>query len=1225
MRAKHVFGLTPWGAYFIEAMETLADEGRLARGRSYAGNGSVLELHVSGGEVQAKVSGNYAPFYRVAIRFKPLPEKAARAVQSAFDADPLLSARVAAGDLPDGFLESLGKQGVSLVPRQWSEMERSCTCPDYGDPCKHQAAVYYLLAQEIDRDPMVLFRLRGVAPGAAHGAAPGVIAGVAASSGPGLDTVSGKNKSKKPAVSSDVATILPASVPDPVVLRMVPPWPDPVAKAGDPYTGEPLAGLGSLANYTVAIPALLPPSRGLAPFDLRMLCSAMYMEAAGRIPELLGPEPMRSPDDAEVGLEATMDGARARAFASAHFVLLLTSTGKAMIEVPRHGKLGLLAASRLFAACDERDGSASYRFLRSFFIAIRSIASACAFAPDVRVHGSQFQVLWKPARFVSDVDALLSALEPVTICPQYQRLKAATATEAKAAGTGRVPDSRSTIELMAVAFLAELIAMTGFVPPSIREAKHPAAVALFGHGAVSCSRPGEKALPAALDAWLSVYDLASKRLPLELSVSAVKKSRTRSGVAESYKLSAALVSQGTDRIALQDVASAGGKQAGEALSFAALLSNFVPALGRLGVQKSVDLSEAELAGFVLDAAPLLGRFGVAIVLPKELSRLSVPRPALRTKKKASLVSYLDLATAFSFDWTVAIGEERLSVAEFSELLDSGLRLVRWRNEWVRIDPAEAARVMARVSSRKAPDSMEAMRAVLSGEIEVEGELSGAFDFLTGAGRKTGDDAAVPAALLASLRPYQERGFRWMLGNFERGLGCLLADDMGLGKTVQTIAAMLYLKECALGLAGHLQPGDIAQKTTSTGVLVCAPASLLSNWERELEKFAPSLSVCAYYGTGRRLRTADVTLSSYETWIRDQKKLAGHVWSLVVLDEAHYIKNPESRRAKAVKAIKTERRLALTGTPVENNLAELWSIFDFALPGYLGTLARFSAEFSKPIELDRSESVAGRLRAVTAPFIMRRLKTDAAIVADLPDKVVLDEYAALTPEQAALYEAVAGEGLARVSSADAGSRLGAVLALITALKQVSNHPRNYDKESPGSSERSGKSRLFVALLESALGAGERVLVFSQYVQMLEILSGVVQEELGVEPYFLHGGMTRKKRDEQVSAFQSGRGPGVFLVSLKAGGVGLNLTAASRVIHYDLWFNPAVENQATDRAFRIGQSKNVFVHRLITRDTIEERIDAMISSKRGLSELTVRAGESWIATLDDDELRKLVALR
>ncbi|HUW71232.1 MAG TPA: SNF2-related protein [bacterium] len=1155
MRAKHVFGLTPWGRYFIEAMEGLADEGRLTRGRSYAGSGAVLELDVKGGVVTARVAGHYRPYYRVVISFKPLPARVAALVGAAFDADPLLAARVSAGDLPAELIEGLAHQGVSLVPRSWSDMQRSCSCPDHGDPCKHEAAVYYLLAQEIDRDPLVLFRLRGI----------------------------------DPSIMNHDDGIAPGSVSDPLVPQLVEPWPDPAPAADDP-----LAGAARLSPYVAVIPALLPPSRGLAPFDLRVLCTAMYIQTAGRIPAILEPD---SP--------GAMDGARARTFAASGFQVELRADGTASIFAQgvagNGGALSMLAASRLFAACDERQGSASYLFLRGFFAAARSLASACAFVPDVRSDGTSLAVIWKPARFASDVDDLLTRLEPVAIAPVYVPLPGKR-DPVRTRRVGLVPDRRSTMDLMATAFLSELVAAVGFMPPSAREARHPVARALFGMRTVDCSAPGQRALPGALDAWVSVFDLASRRTPLELTIAA-----RRSDV---YQLSAAFIADDGRRVPIREAAGQGGQRAGEALSFAALLSNFVPALGRLGAEPCATLGSEELAAFVMDAAPLLGRFGVAIVLPKDLRRLATPRPALRATAKASLVSYLDLASAFSFDWSVAIGDQRLSVAEFATLVESGLRLVRWRGEWIRIDPAEAARLMGRVSNPAAVDAMDALRTVLSGDVALDGELPAALDFLVDAGRKAADDAPVPSTLQASLRPYQERGYRWMLGNFERGLGCLLADDMGLGKTVQAIAAMLYLKD-----SGGM----------GSGALVCAPASLLSNWERELSRFAPSLSVCVYYGSGRRRRAADVTLSSYETWMRDQKKLADIEWRLVVLDEAHYIKNPGSRRTLAVKAIRCRHRLALTGTPVENNLAELWSVFDFALPGYLGTLAHFSAEYRRPIEFDRSEDTAARLRAVTAPFIMRRLKTDPAIAIDLPDKVVVDEYACLTPEQAALYEAVASDGLARISAADPESRLGAVLALITSLKQVSNHPRNYDKESPGGAERSGKSRLLVALLESALEAGERVLVFSQYVQMLDILTGIVRDELGVEPYVLHGGMSRKARDGQVTRFQSEPGSGVFLISLKAGGVGLNLTAATRVVHYDLWFNPAVENQATDRAFRIGQTKNVFVHRLVARDTIEERIDAMISAKRGLSELSVRAGESWIADLDDAALRELVALR
>ncbi len=763
MRAKHVFGLTPWGRYFIEAMEDLADEGRLARGRSYAGNGAVFELVVDGGSIKAKVEGNYAPYYRVSIRFRQLSAKAAAVVQEAFDSDPLLSARIAAGDLPEGLVERLEKKGVSLVPRSWSEIERSCTCPDDGDPCKHQAAVYYLLAQEIDRDPLVLFRLRGVAP---HGIA---------QTGVTPDT---KRRKQTQGASSGTDTIPQASIPEPFVPQLVPPWPE-----IDGDYADPLAGLGALSNYTVAIPALLPPSRGLTPFDLRVLCSAMYIEAAGSIPALLEPGAGKAPVQV-TATEGPNDDARSRAFAASRFDIRLDPDGLAAIKTAAHGKLGVLAASRLFAACGERDGSASYRFLRSFFAAARSIASACAFAPDVRVADGRFSVLWKPARFASDVDALLTALEPAVVCPSYVPAKRKTpppgtqpAAEPKAAAL--VPDRRSTVEMLANAFLTDLVASLGFAPPSVRDAAHPAVRALFGKGYASCSEPGEMALPGALDAWLSVYDMAARRPPLEMVISAASRQRSKSRAKTaidqsdpntSYHLSAAFIGDDGRRVALRDTAKAGGKRAGEALSFAALLSNFVPALGTLGVEPFATLTEDELARFVIDAAPLFERFGVAIVLPKELRKLARPRPALRATKKAGLVSYLDLATAFSFDWTVAIGEERLSVAEFSALVDSGLRLVRWRDQWVRIDAKEAAGVLARVSARKAPGAMEALRIALSGDTELEGELAGAVDFLVGAGRRSADDAAVPASLCASLRPYQERGYRWMLGNFDRRYG-----------------------------------------------------------------------------------------------------------------------------------------------------------------------------------------------------------------------------------------------------------------------------------------------------------------------------------------------------------------------------------------------------------------------------------------------------------------------
>jgi SNF2 family DNA or RNA helicase len=682
-----------------------------------------------------------------------------------------------------------------------------------------------------------------------------------------------------------------------------------------------------------------------------------------------------------------------------------------------------------------------------------------------------------------------------------------------------------------------------------------------------------------------------------------------------YRLSACVITPEGARCALS---RAGATLGQEALAFPALLSNFVPGLAVLGTKASVLLDEEELGTLVVEAAPLLSRIGVSVVLPKELSKLARPRPVLQAKKRkgsGGLATVFDLGSAFSFEWKIAIGEELVDPAEFEALVKKGTALFRFRAGYVRLDPGEAAALVERIRRERRPDTLGALKAALSGEVEFEGEFASAIEGLLAgaadkAGRKSPDARPLPAGLKATLRPYQERGYRWLLANLEKGFGCLLADDMGLGKTVQTIATALALKE-----TGNL----------GRGALVVAPASLLTNWERELGKFAPSLTIHSHYGSKRRLAEADIVLTTYDTFLRDAAKFAEREWDLAVLDEAHLIKNPDTKRSHAVKALRATRRIALTGTPVENNLAELWSIFDFVIPGYLGNLVRFAKDFRTPIEVNRSPETAERLRRITSPFLLRRLKTDKAIAPDLPEKVIIEEYAALTAEQAGLYEAAVSEGLARIEEAEGIGRRGLVLALITALKQISNHPRNWDKESEPLPERSGKASLLLALLDSAMEAGERVLVFSQYVEMLEILRAVVKTNLGIEPYMLHGGMSTARRDEAVDRFQNEIGPGIFLVSLKAGGIGLNLTAANRVVHYDLWFNPAVESQATDRAFRIGQTKNVFVHRLVTRGTLEEKIDAALASKRELAELTVGAGETWISELGNEELRDLVALR
>jgi superfamily II DNA or RNA helicase len=1143
----------------------------------------VLSLSIEEGRATARVEGRFQPFYEVTIAFSPLPAKDREALFMLIDGDPMLLARIGAGELPMELIEALGKAGIGLLPRAWREMRRSCDCPDSGDPCKHMAAVYYIIAREIDRDPSQLFRLRGV-------------------------DLAGRYAERETGRGDATAA---AAFAEPLPQRLVEAWEPPPAMEG--------SGLPALAHYGSAIPALLPPPPALVAYDLKTAFVEFYHAVAASWESILTLN--KSPPDR---LGRLLSG-------SELFILAEGGDGSSRpswkillppFEGLKRRKLSVIEVVCLFVSFDIEEGTPSYRFLRALSLALRSIVAAGAFVPDLRPSREGavlLDVVWKPAFFGSDVRELLAVLAELAPPP---RLVEGLATKQGKRGAVLVPDAASMVAALAADFLGDFVRELGFMPRAARAAEDPLATALFKGKRVDVSKPALRSLPRALDSWLSVFDIASSAYEYELVVKRGKEARRGAEGSEEtgYALEATVRrkgggEEGKTPAPRQRLSLAAKRLGPRVLAFPALLSSYLPELAALGKRVSVKLDQAALSRLVLDAAPLLSRLGVSVALPKELRTLIRPRLAVKAKRKGmkGLVSFMSEAAMTGFEWQVALGGETMEVAEFERLVKAGGALVRFRDGFLRLSAPEAASILEKLRKKREPDAFDAVKALLEEEDKADDRLGDRLSAFLGRERKRSakeEAPALPSGLRARLRPYQERGFRWMAENFENGFGCILADDMGLGKTIQAIALVLHLKERAL-LEG--------------GVLVCCPATLITNWERELARFAPSLSVAAYYGAGRKRVEADLLLTSYETWLRDARRFEDRKWSLVVLDEAHLIKNPDAKRSRAVKAIKSPRRLALSGTPVENHLGELWSIFDFVLPGYLGRLPDFVADFRSPIEVERSIEAAERLKRLTSPFLLRRLKTDRSIIADLPDKVVIDEYAGLTLEQTALYESVVRAHLDRIEAAEGFERLGLVLALITALKQVCNHPRNYDKESPALPERSGKARLLLSLLESALEAGEKVLVFSQYVEMLAILETIIERDLGIRPFVLHGGMTKTRRDAAVDGFQASPLPGVFLVSLKAGGVGLNLTAASRVIHYDLWFNPAVENQATDRAFRIGQTRRVFVHRLITRDSFEEKIDAMIKAKREIAAMTLASGETWISKLGDRELRELVEMR
>lgn len=659
----------------------------------------------------------------------------------------------------------------------------------------------------------------------------------------------------------------------------------------------------------------------------------------------------------------------------------------------------------------------------------------------------------------------------------------------------------------------------------------------------------------------------------------------------------------------------------DALRDLSTLSEFFPPLAAHLDSKGREKMLFDAQTFVsvfFEALPVLRLFGIRVMLPKTLQKLLRPAASMKLSTKGKIVGtgLLSFAAMIDFQWQIALGDQIMSPEAFMRMVKKMRGIVRLADGYAFLDEKEIAALLHKIEVAQPPNAMQLLQIALTDEyhgapVALDDELRRRIAELL-------RPAAVPlpAGLNATMRPYQLRGYEWLYKNARLGFGSLIADDMGLGKTLQVIATLARLREeNTIGLDAK--------------ALIVVPTTLLTNWQNELQKFAPNLRAHVYHGPTRTLAPlaeADLLLTTYGVLRGEVDALNKNTWAVAIIDEAQNIKNVETAQTKAVKKIKSPLRIAMTGTPVENRLSEYFSIFDFANHGLLGNLKKFTDDFARPIELERNQSALQSFQKITAPFLLRRLKTDKSIISDLPDKIETNQYCTLTPEQVGLYENVVQTSLSAIEGRDETGieRQGLVLKMLTALKQVCNHPAHYLKKQKADPALSGKTQMLLDLLDLILENGEKTLIFTQYQEMGDLLLPVLKEKLGIEAQFLHGGCSRKQRDEMVEHFQKNHAARVLLLSLKAGGTGLNLTAAANVIHYDLWWNPAVEAQATDRAFRIGQQRNVQVHRFITQGTLEEKIDAMIQKKKELANLTVASGEKWVGELSNAELRELVKL-
>jgi len=706
-----------------------------------------------------------------------------------------------------------------------------------------------------------------------------------------------------------------------------------------------------------------------------------------------------------------------------------------------------------------------------------------------------------------------------------------------------------------------------------------------------------------------------------------------------------------------------------------------------------ELTADEAWRLMSDGSLRLMEAGYSVFLPAWWERLRRTKPRLKAKIKSSVGStpqaMFGLQQLMEFDWKVALGDIELTEEEFRALLEENRRLVQIQGQWVQLDPdqlLQLQQVIAQVQKKEGLSLRDVLELHLLGssegedefgferslqmEVELNEQLQDMVDLLNHT--KQVPIIEPPASFLGTLRPYQVEGISWLLFLRGAGLGGCLADDMGLGKTIQMITYLLCIREQALSAQGGrdarppllrsgdaqetalkeppaatvrargLKPAETARQSeapTPPSLLIC-PTSVLGNWQKELERFAPLLNIYLHYGPNRAKGDAfrdavqgyDLVLTTYTLSHLDETEFTSVEWNAICLDEAQNIKNAYTKQATSIRSFRGRHRIAMTGTPIENRLTELWSIFDFLNPGYLGTLRDFTHRYVSAIERSNDPELVSKVQRLIRPFLLRRVKKDPAIQLDLPDKYEYKTFVSLTAEQGILYENYIKDMFERLDRLSVMERRGLILAALTKLKQICNHPSLMLKEPAGApwQQRSNKVERLLEMVHELRQEGDKCLIFTQFVETGHLLQRILEQELGSPVAFLHGGTPKLARDRMISHFQDETLPaeeqtGIFLLSLKAGGTGLNLTAANHVFHFDRWWNPAVENQATDRAFRIGQTRHVQVHKFVTLGTLEERIDEMIDKKQGLSQQIVGNGEQWITELSTEDLKELFALR
>jgi uncharacterized Zn finger protein/superfamily II DNA or RNA helicase len=1173
---KH-YGKTWWGQRWLQAFTDIDEANRLPRGRTYANTGRAYDVKLQGNQVTAKVDGSRSAPYKVKIVFQVWDRKTQLKIKAMMIESPLILSQLLNKQLPTKMMELLDRANINLFPARWKDLNARCNCPDWAQPCKHMASVVYLICKQIDQNPFILFDIHGC----------DLLGLLSDFRDGGVDQLQ-----QMPTITDMLKQVQPTQV------------------ISD-YSQLSEIDLGGIPDLSRSIMRVLADNPAFFEKNFTDIFKAAYQywqkKPLGGVKFWLWMKPplknKRTQSEEEVFLASWLYPDRFDQFnckMGKDYALQEICDGATHVFRSKTDLIGNLVVflSSCPAACLHKL-CPKIQLMHMIYQYAHRLLQQSAIVPQIMQGEGYLTVLrWLPALFDPEVKSIYDRL--CQVCPADL-----------VTFNGYTISPQEQVNACITWILSGL--MDENWPTVIAKNTKSDVLKLFFHDGKVVFEPSDRQIPSAIYQWLAPLFLAHKSHKLHLQIE-----EKEGGFSLFPKI---LLDSASQPITIKQVMQLEQIELKlSILSDLSLIAEHLPNLDEMvRSSKPVYFDLEAFSPLLLNMVPVLQAIGVIVVLPKSLHHLIRPQMSLRLTANPHLKndqqSFVSLSRLLDFDWQIALGDHQLSIDEFKKMLKQAGRLVKLADQYVLLDEKEVALLLKQLEKQpKQFNQMELMQALFAESIAgvsvaLDKKLQSLVQFI-----QRCQPLPIPHNLVAQLRPYQVQGYQWLMQNIQCSFGSILADDMGLGKTLQVITVILHLKN-----AGQLP--------SKASVLVVAPTSLLSNWQRELMRFAPDLRVCLYHGSARQIvQDCDVVITSYGLVRSCQKFWQQKSWFLMIIDEAQAIKNPYTEQTKSIKAIQANHKIAMSGTPVENRLLEYWSLFDFTNQAYLGTLKQFKAQYAAPIEQDRDKDSLHRFKKLTAPFMLRRLKSDQTIIADLPKKIESNRYCTLTAEQAALYQQVVDASLVKIDQSDGMERRAMVLQMMNALKQICNHPSQFSKQpNQATFDQSGKMQMLQEIITDIHDLGEKCLIFTQYIDMGRILAKLLQLSFHVQVPFLNGSITRKARDQMVQDFQDpSSNARIFIISLKAGGTGLNLTAANHVIHYDLWWNPAVENQATDRAYRIGQSRQVLVHRFITTGTFEERIDDMIKSKKALADLTVNDGEAWITEMSTNQIRDMVNL-